>query len=221
MKSAILEKGQETYSYIGRIFNAIDNEQLRYNWLITDCECYPINKKYEDLFSKEYIWLTGEELTDIINEEDMQFIWGVFSGFPKENNLEEVLKYDLPFADGYEGFWIDDVGIQHPLASIEIVHWDSSLTLFISKHDDLVDKFRVSFPLSEDLAAQNTRDNSEINYIEKLLIEELGRRNIELNEKTLHQKYFIWNKLYSERKSLVKDQDIIICINKILDENLK
>lgn len=215
MKSAILDKGEKYYTHLPSVFKAIENEQIKYNWLITDCVCYPENKKLDELFSKEYIWISGEQLTEIVHEEDIQFTWGVFTGFPKENNLEEILKYDLPFADGYEGFWIDDVGIQHPLGSIEIVAWDSSLTLFISKNDDLVSKFRANFRLSEDLSAQNTRDNSEIAHIEQLLIKELTKRNIDINEKTLHHKYFIWNKLYSERKFLVKDEDILHYINKI------
>lgn len=76
-------------------------------------------------------------------------------------SLEEVLKYDLPFADGYKGFWIDNVGIQHPLAEVEIVAWDSSLTLLISRVDNLVEKFRQNFPLSEDLLALNARNNGK------------------------------------------------------------
>lgn len=73
-----------------------------------------------------------------------------------------MLKYDLPFADGYRGFWENNVGIQHPMAELEIVAWDSSLTIFISKHDSLVEKIMCSFPLSEDLSVYNTRDNFDI-----------------------------------------------------------
>lgn len=54
---------------------------------------------------------------------------------------------------------IDNVGIQHPLAEVEIVAWDSSLTLLISKDDNLVQRFRDYFPLSEDLSALNTMNN--------------------------------------------------------------
>ncbi|MCY6372656.1 DUF2691 family protein [Clostridium ganghwense] len=177
MKSAILDKGEKYYTYLPKVFKAIGDEQIKYNWLITDCVCYPQNSKLDKLFSQEYVWISGKQLTEVIHKEDIQFIWGVFSGFSKKNTLEEVLKYDLPFVDGYEGFWVDNVSIQHPLASIEIVAWDSSLTLFISKDDDLVHKFRCGFPLSKDLSAQNTRDNSEIEHIEELLIRELVKRN--------------------------------------------
>lgn len=159
MKSAILDKGENYYTYMGKIFQGLENEQLKYNWLITDCVCYPQDKKLYDMFSKEYVWISGKQLTEIVLKDDFQFIWGVFSGFYKDINLQEVLKYDLPFADGYGGFWVDNVGIQHPLAEIEIVAWDSSLTLFISKNEDLVHRFMLNFPLAEDLSAQNTRNN--------------------------------------------------------------
>lgn len=84
------------------------------------------------------------------------------------------------------------------------------------KDDKLVDKFRFSFPLSEDLSAKNTRDNSEIAYIEELLISELTKRNIDINEKILYEKYSIWRELYRERKILVKDEDVLKCIMKRL-----
>lgn len=216
MKSAILEKGEKYYTNLSRVFKSIENEQLKYNWLITDCVCYPNDEKLEKLFLKEYIWLSGEELTKIAYEEEFQFIWGVFSGFLKEINIEEVLKYELPFADGYGGFWVDNVGIQHPLASVEIVAWDGDLTLLISKDDTLIDKFRASFPLSEDLLAKNTREHSEIAHIEELLIRELTKGNIDINEKILHQKSYIWRELYGGRKILVKDEDILECITKRL-----
>ncbi|MBO3444909.1 DUF2691 family protein [Clostridium sp. CCUG 7971] len=159
MRSAILEKGESYFTYMNKIFNAIEDKQLKYNWLITNCECYPTDKNINELFSKEYIWISGKQLTEIISKEDFQFVWGVFSGFSKDITFEQVLKYDLPFADGYEDFLVKNIDIQHPLAEVEIVAWDSSLTLLISKDDNLVEKFRRNLPLSEDLSELNTRNN--------------------------------------------------------------
>ena len=48
--------------------------------------------------------------------------------------------------------------MQHPLAQIEIVAFDSSLTLFLSKENTSVDQFRQAFPQSEDLREYNERD---------------------------------------------------------------
>jgi hypothetical protein len=214
VKSAILDKGENYYTHMGKIFLGIENEHLKYNWLITDCVCYPQDEKLYEMFLKDYVWISGERLTEIILKEDFQFIWGVFSGFSKDVNLEEILNYDLPLADGYAGFWEDNVGIQHPLVDIEIVAWDSTLTLFISKNDKLTDLFMKSFPLAEDLSVKNSRDNSEIAHIEELMIQELAKRKIEVNEKILDKKYLIWKELYSKRKTFVKDEQILRCIRK-------
>ena len=148
---AINEKGEKYYTYLKKVFDAIDNKQKEYNWLITDCECYPNNQKTEELLNKEYCWISGEELTEIVNQEDFQWIWAVLSGFDKNIELSEVLKYDLPYVNEYEGFWNKPLTLQHPLSKIEIVPCDSSLTLFLSKDKKLVNSFMSSFPYSENL----------------------------------------------------------------------
>jgi len=135
----------------------MDNFQNNYNWLISDCEAYPKRLGHDIRIhqSGEYAWISGEELTNIIKRDDFQWIWAVLSGFEKHITLEEVKKYDLPYADGYKGFWDENISMQHPLATIELVAWDSCCTLFISKDDVLVDKFRSVFPLSVDLENHN------------------------------------------------------------------
>jgi hypothetical protein len=155
LKGAILRKGEAYYTFLSKIFAAIQDEQLKYNWLITDCMCYPQNAKYAELLSKEYAWLTGEQLNHMIQMEDFQWIWAVLSGFSKEITLEEILKFKLPYADGFSGFWDSTISIQHPLADIEIVPWDSSLVLAISRKDDIINNFIKYFSHAEDLAAYN------------------------------------------------------------------
>lgn len=157
MKGAILKKGEKYYTYMSKVFAAINDEQLKYNWLITDCICYPENADYDELLSKEYAWLTGEELTQIIDKENFQWIWAVLSGFPKSVTLEEVLKHNLPNVDGCGEFWKSTISIQHPLADIEIVPWDSSLVLIISKSDIIIESFMRCFPLAQDLATYNNQ----------------------------------------------------------------
>lgn len=157
MKGALLEKGEEYYTYLRKIFIEMDNFQKNYNWLISDCEACP--KRLGHVIrihqSGEYAWISGEELTNIIKRDDFQWIWAVLSGFEKHVTLDEVKKYALPYADGYRGFWEENISIQHPLATIELVAWDSSCTLFISNDDDLVKKFRSVFPMSVDLEIHN------------------------------------------------------------------
>ena len=156
MKGAILDKGEKYYTYLGAVFSSIRNVQKNYNWLITDCVCYPQTKSFCDLLSSnEYCWLSGEELTAMVEEEDFQWVWAVLSGFDKNVPLEELLRHELPYADEYTGFWKNPITIQHPLADVEIVPWDSSLTLVISKNHNIVSDFRKNFPLSEGLEEYN------------------------------------------------------------------
>lgn len=150
---AINEKGEQWYTQMGKVFEAIHNKQNDYNWLITDIDCVP--QKIEAKYNGDYCWLTGEELTQLVAKDDWQWVWAVLSGFDKSIDLSEVLSYPKPYANGYEGFWRNPISMQHPLAAIEIVAWDSSLTLFFSKRQALVNDFLNFFPFSQNLASYN------------------------------------------------------------------
>lgn len=67
------------------------------------------------------------------------------------------MKYPLPYADGNPNFWVTDAKIQHPLAEIEIVPWDSTLVLIISKQDSIIESFLNNYPLAEELSDYNSR----------------------------------------------------------------
>lgn len=151
MKGAIIDKGEKYYTYLKELFASIGNVQKEYNWLITGHECYPQNPDYAKKLSQEYCWITGDELTNMVENEDFQWIWGVFSAFSKNISQQEVLKSKLPYADGNTELWQNPVSIQHPLAEIEILAWDSSMTVVISKNDDIIGKLKESRPWAEDL----------------------------------------------------------------------
>lgn len=96
-------------------------------------------------------------MDEIVKSEDFQLIWGVLSGFKKGASLEEVMKYNLPYAEGNGELWENPVSIQHPLAEVEIISWDGDKTLIISRNEKIVSDFRKSFLLSEDLKNYNER----------------------------------------------------------------
>lgn len=154
---AIDEKSFRWYTCMAEVFRAIGNAQLDYNWLITDCVCYPKDPQFDRLLSQESCWLTGRELTDMVEQEDFQWIWAVLSGFEPDVTQEEALRYPLPYADGYSGFWHNPIALQHPLAQVEIVPWDSGLVLILSKKEKLVSDFRAALPRSQDLSQYNER----------------------------------------------------------------
>ena len=145
------------------MFQGINNAQKQYNWLITDCECYPKNKEIEELFDQKYCWLSGEELTDIVVKEDFQWIWGCLCGFQKDISLEEVLMHSLPSSQDYNRYYQNPVSLQHPLSSVEIVPSDSSWTLIISKDNTIIDSYIKKYPKSEDLSAFNQRLDLHLN----------------------------------------------------------
>jgi len=153
----ILHKGEKYYTDMAKVLNSLDGRYREYNWLITDFEGAYTGEI--DNLERDYAFVTGDELFELAGRDKVyQWIWAVISGFDKSIPLEEILKYPLPYADGYDGFWHDPISIQHPLAEVEIVAWDSSLTLFISKNKKLAEFFRKGFPLSEDLSEYNNRE---------------------------------------------------------------
>ena len=166
------KKSSRYYTYLKAVFDAIENKQVEYNWLITDTEIVAHSSRLDALNTSvhwqskngkpvavpapDYSFLSGEELTNIVAEDDSQWIWGVLSGFEKNITLEEILKYPLPESNGYEGFWKNPLSIQNPLASIEIVPWDSSCVLLLSTKKEIVEEFKKAFPQSQDLSAYNS-----------------------------------------------------------------
>ena len=160
------------YTYLKAVFDAIENKQVEYNWLITATEIVAHSSRLDALNTSvhwehkdgkpiaipapDYYFLSGEELTTIISEDDSQWIWGVLSGFEKSIPLDEILKYPLPKADGYEGFWKNPPTIQNALASMEIVPWDSSCVLLLSTKGEIVEKFKRAFPNSRELSVYNS-----------------------------------------------------------------
>ena len=136
MKTYIINRGLEYYTDMSIILNPIQEYLQDYNFLITDIECnyYP-DKRIS--YQKDYLFISTNEFLDIVNANEIQFIWGVFSAIPKQISLDEILKYELPYSEGTHT--LDDiVEMQHPLAEIEIVAFDSSYVEIISKREDII-----------------------------------------------------------------------------------
>ncbi len=151
---AILDKG-ERFTYLCDVFPAIGNVQNEYNWLITDCVTYHILDEVQQLGLQEYTWISGSDLTKLADRYEFQLIWGVLSGFQKDIPLEKVLEYPLPYADGNPNFWKTPLTMEHPLAEVQIVGWDSTLTLLHSRHKHIIDAYHANRPESEDLLLYN------------------------------------------------------------------
>lgn len=151
MRGAIQNNGEPGYILMSRIFSAINQVQKNYNWLITDVNAYPNAPIFEKMVNEEYIWMTGDELTKMVEKEDFQWIWAVFSGFSPDVKKEAILKYELPSVQDNYDIWKNQPLIQHPLANTEILACDSSYVTIVSKLDSIVNDFMISFKYSIDL----------------------------------------------------------------------
>lgn len=142
------------YTLMLKIINSIGGRNLNYNWLITDIEAYPQkglgeidDELYSYLNENDYVFISNSDLLDILEKNDFQWIWGVFSAIPVNYSKEEVLKYDLPFAEDNSDIYLDNnFVIQHPLAEIEIVAFDSSGMHIVSKDKDICDRLKLVYP---------------------------------------------------------------------------
>lgn len=154
MKGVFMSKGFRGHTMLNDfLFPAFTQELMSRNWLISNRECshYPDERIK---FRSEYNWLDGKELLDIISTHQIQFIWAIFSGFPKPVPFDAVVKYDLP-NHGYTGYWKSPISIQHPLADMEIAAWDSSYTTLISANENFIKEFVSHFSQCEDLGQHN------------------------------------------------------------------
>ena len=151
MKGCIIKNDEIS---IKEVLNCIEDVD-KCNWLITNMECYPLEEEVTEFLDNEYCWIEGKELLRLLEKEDFQWIWGVFSAFPKNVLLEEVLEYNYPYADGYKGYWENPITVQHPLAITEVVAWDGSIILVISENNEIVNTFIENNVFVNDLEEYN------------------------------------------------------------------
>ena len=140
------------------VFEAFGGREREFNWLLTDVELnrYPPGLAYRtDADSSDTRWLSGTELSEIVEAYEIQFIWGVLSGFRLGVAIDVTTLDTYPYADGNKALWEPNVSIQHPFAGVEIVCWDATATLLLSRDNDLTQRFRRFFPEAVDLNEHN------------------------------------------------------------------
>ena len=141
------------------VFEAFGGRQREFDWLLTDVELnhYPPGLTYRPEARSDSRWLSGSELSEVVEQYDIQFIWGVLSGFRPGIAIDVTTLGAHPHADGNKALWEPDVSIQHPSAEVEIVCWDATATLLLSRDDDLTQRFRRFFPEAVDLNEHNRK----------------------------------------------------------------
>ncbi|MDZ4618359.1 hypothetical protein ORM77_10605 [Bacillus cereus] len=143
------------HTVLASVFDSFQGREKEFNWLITDME---IVAHQEEKLIRNYpkmshpiVWIAGEDLSNLVKKYNPQFIWGVLSAFDKSINIDINNLLVEPYANGNEGLWVPSPNIQHPQAKLEIVCWDSYVTLFFSKDEDIDDKFQDYFKSAKKL----------------------------------------------------------------------
>lgn len=147
MKRYISRKDSKYYTYMLNILNAIGGRKLNYNWLITDIEAYPMKDYNKERICREYVLISNNELLNLLEKEDFQWIWGLFSAIPHVYSEKEILEYELPHIN--DSSFQKEPCIQHPLAEIEIIAFDSSSVQITCKDEKVADMFLEKYKLSK------------------------------------------------------------------------
>ena len=155
MKRYISKRDDKCYTNMLKIINTIGGRNLDYNWLITEIET-----NTGDYFYDQYIILSNNELLDKLESNEIQWIWGNFSGIPTKYSKKEILTSKLPGLDNIDKKIIT---IQHPLAEIEIIAYDSTFVQIITKDDiDLNNSDLIKNVIKKIIEFTNKYENEEI-----------------------------------------------------------
>ncbi len=150
MKRIYSIKDFKHYTMLKQILIDLKLVDKDYLWLISDIEAYPGKDKYEDMVQEEYLLMNTRELVEILEEEDFQWVWAVFSAIPLNYSKEDVLKFDLPFIqDVDEREYNPHEGLpkmQHPYAEFEIYAVDSCYMFMITENEELIERFKKCYP---------------------------------------------------------------------------
>ncbi len=146
MERFISKYDEKDYTYMLKLINSIGGRNLKYNWLITDIEAYPNDNNIFYKLENEYVILSNDELLDILEKEDFQWIWAVFSAIPSNIDEKDILQYQLPNRYNISPGYNSEASIQHPLADIEIDCADSSYFIINFKDKSIKNIFLKCYP---------------------------------------------------------------------------
>lgn len=156
MKGILLnEEGYVTYPKV--IFDVVPEHVKALNWRISNVECCGNGDDYPFENTTDAFWISGTELYEIItNNAEVQWIWGLMSGFSKELSREEAFneEYVDVASEGIQSYWNKPIAPFCKNAEMEIFAVDSSETYVMCKDDNIYSVLRKHFKESVDLETQ-------------------------------------------------------------------
>ncbi len=121
------------------VFSALGISAADYDWFISDIE----TNYYGTKFTSEDQWMEGHTLQNFIDQNEVEFIWAVFSAVP-EGYRRTVPS--APYIDGNPHFWNGkEMAPQLDGALFEIACWDSSATILVGLPPTLEKNFKLTY----------------------------------------------------------------------------
>lgn len=141
-------KQLEFHTDMGEIIKPFKEELKSLNWILMNQEFTLLDYKNKGVVDKldhesEIIQFDGQELLDILENREIQFIWGVFCG--TKNKIEKLDHDQIPYADMNSEIWTKPDKFLLPNSEIEIICFDSSYTIIKFKDSELEKRWKTKF----------------------------------------------------------------------------
>ncbi len=152
MERVISKRDFKGYTLLRQILFDLELANKECWWLISNIEAYPSKKEYEEMIYKEdYLLMSTSDLIKMLEDEDFQWVWAVFSVIPFHHSKEDIVSFALPYLKDIETGQYnpckDTPKLQHPLAKFELYAVDSSYMFLISDDKELLTRFKRCYPL--------------------------------------------------------------------------
>ena len=141
--SAVLRKDGQYHTFLGRVFDALEDRQRDYNFLLGGVEAYPGTPDLQ-FVNQAPVWIPGKELTRMIRQEDFQWVWGALLAFPPQISREQALACPcICGAPEYPdlGSWYIRNHFLETGAEFMIFAEDSTFTEFLTRDRELLELF--------------------------------------------------------------------------------
>jgi hypothetical protein len=120
------------FTNMEEVFSALKIRCADYDWYVSDIETngHPIDEG----------WHSGGAIESLIQGNDIQFIWAVFSAFPVGTRFEVK---EAPYIYDNPDYWNgSNPGPQLNEALFEIGCWDSSATILVGIKPEMAKNFK-------------------------------------------------------------------------------
>jgi hypothetical protein len=156
----ILEKTDQVpyFTNMRLVLQALGVFANDYDWYVSDIE---MDYSGTELSSDDQ-WISGEELQQFLERNEVQFIWAVFSAFPKDFRCAVQ---PAPYADGNSNYWNSrEVFPQLEGALFEVTCWDSSATILVGLSAVAETAFMQTYSDACPLVKAATKQTAKLNF---------------------------------------------------------